>query len=110
MFDKLKNAAEGLGVDLDHVNLQEVITDQFIKNHTVLESVQQFIEKSGFNISSVVDLKNVSPEKLDSFIKGVSNFGSWKDFLLKAAKEQVGEKLEGKLGGLGDKLGGFLNK
>lgn len=103
---KIGDMAEKFGVDLDKLDLQQMITDKFIKDNTTLQSVQAFLEKSGFDVSSVLDLKNISPDRLDGFIKQISSFQSWKDFLQKAAGSQLGEGL----GGLGDKLGGFLNK
>ena len=96
---KLTNMASGLGVDLDNLNLQQIITDKFIKDNTVLDSVQACLDKAG--IGNLVDLKNIPADKLDGIIKGISNFGSWKDFLVKAAGSQLG-------GGLGDKLGGLF--
>lgn len=109
-FGKIGDMAGKLGVDLDKLDLQQIITDKFIKDNTTLQSVQAFLEKSGFDVSSVLDLKNISPDKLDGYIKQISSFQSWKDFLLKAAGSQLGDGVGGKLGGLGDKLGGFLNK
>lgn len=96
---KLTNMASGLGLDLDKLNLEQFITDKFIKDNTVLDSVQAFLDKVG--VGSVLDLKNISADKLDGIVKGISNFGSWKDFLAKAAGGQIG-------GGLGDKLGGLF--
>lgn len=33
-------------------------------NNTVLSSVKEFLDKSGFNINSVVDLNNISADKV----------------------------------------------
>ncbi len=96
---KLTDMAGGMGLDLGKLNLEQIITDKFIKDNTVLDSVQGFLNKVG--VGSLLDLKNISGDKLDGIIKSISNFGSWKDFLMKAAGGQIG-------GGLGDKLGGLF--
>ncbi|GEM_PF-2898680 len=94
MFGKLNDLAGKLGVDLNHIKLDEVLTDAFIKNNTTLNTVKEFIEKSGFDVSSIVDFDKLPLDKLDSFVRSISQFGSWKELLAKAA---------------GSKLGGFLN-
>lgn len=76
-------------LDLNKLNLEEILTDQFIQNNTTLDSVKSFLDQSGFNISSLLDLKNIPLSKLDTYIKSISSFGSWKDFLLKAAGSKV---------------------
>jgi hypothetical protein len=93
-----KSAGDILGkvnfesIKLDDLKLDEILDDDFISKNTTLNSVKSFLEKSGFNISSIVDLKNLPIDKLDGFIKSISSFGSWKEMLEKAVK--------GKLGGL----------
>ncbi|MFD0710717.1 hypothetical protein [Paenibacillus sp. GCM10027626] len=86
-FGKLAKMAGDLTggkLDLDNLNLADIITDTFIANNTKLDSVKTFIEKSGFDVSSLLDFKNIPVDKLDSFIKSISSFGSWKEMLMKA--------------------------
>jgi hypothetical protein len=90
-----RNLAKSAGqilknVDLDNLNLEEILTDTFISNNTTLNTVKEFLEKRGFDISSVLDLKNLPIEKLDDFIKGISSFGSWKEMLEKAVGSRLG--------------------
>jgi hypothetical protein len=77
-------------VDLDNLNLEDILDDTFISNNTTLNSVKLFIEKSGFDVSSIVDFKNLPIDKLDDFIKSVSSFGSWREMLVKAAGSKLG--------------------
>lgn len=104
MFDKIKGMASGLGIDIDNLKIEDILTDEFIKNNTTLSSIQEFIKKSGFDVSSIIDFNHISASDLDKFIKGISSFDSWKEFLLKAAKGQLADKAEGLLGGIGQKL------
>lgn len=82
--DLLKN------VDLDDLNLEEILTDKFISENTVLKTVKEFIEKSGFDVKCVLDFKKLPVDKLDDFIKSISSFGSWKEMLQKAAGSKLG--------------------
>lgn len=82
--------------DLDNFKLDEILDDKFIANNTKLKSVKEFVDKSGFDVKSILDFKNLPVDKLDGFVKSNSNFGSWKDMLAKAAQGFAG----GKLGGL----------
>ncbi len=70
--------------NLDDLDLDKLLSDDFIKNNTTLESVRDFIDKSGFNVENLSDLKDVPQEKLDGFISNVSDFDSLKDMLNKA--------------------------
>lgn len=80
-------------LDLNHLKLDEILTDAFISENTTLKSVKAFIEKSGFDVSSILDFKNLPVDKLDEFVKSISTFGSWKEMIIKAA----GGKLSGLL-------------
>ncbi len=86
MFD-LK---DGLGTAMDiaskvagdDFDLKEVITDNFIKENTKLETVKELLGKVGVN--SLDDIQGKIPQ-LDSVIKQFSSFGSWKELVAKAA-------------------------
>jgi hypothetical protein len=88
----------GLGdkLDLDNFKLDELFNDTFIAKNTTLKTVKEFIDKSGFDVNSILDFKNLPVDKLDVFVKSISSFGSWKDMLAKAVQGVAG----GKLGGL----------
>lgn len=67
----------------DNFDLKEVITDNFIKDNTKLGSVKELLGKVG--IDSLDDVKDKIPQ-LESVLGQVSDFGSWKDFVAKAAQ------------------------
>lgn len=96
-FGKISKSAGNLfgKIDFDALNLNdlkldEVLSDEFIKNNTSLSSLKTFIEKSGFNVNSIADFKNLPVDKLDDFIKSISSFGSWKKMLEKAVAVKFG--------------------
>ncbi len=86
VFDKISKMAGDLGVniDLDNVNIDSIINDSFIAENTKLDSVKSFIEKSGFDVKNITDLTKIPTDKLDSYVKSISSFGSWKEMLMKA--------------------------
>ncbi len=86
-FGNLKKMAGDLASNKlqEHVNLEELLSDSFLKDNTKLNSLKELVEKSGFDIKSIAGLKDIPEEKLDKYIKSISSFGSWKELLAKAA-------------------------
>jgi hypothetical protein len=83
-FDTLK---------LDDLDLDEIISDEFISKNTILASLKEFIEKSGFDVNSISGFKYLPIEKRDSFVKSISSFGSWRELLEKALAVRFGGSL-----------------
>lgn len=86
VFDKISKMAGDLGgkLDLDKIKLDSIINDSFISKNTKLDSVKDFIEKSGFDVNNIADFTKIPTDKLDSYVKSISSFGSWKEMLMKA--------------------------
>ena len=70
----------------EQFNVDALLSDSFIKEDTSLNSVKELVNKSGFDVKSIADFKDVPERKLDSYIKSISSFGSWKDLLTKAVQ------------------------
>ncbi|MBS9776003.1 MAG: hypothetical protein KGV57_02815 [Fusobacterium sp.] len=66
----------------DNFDLKEIITDKFVNENTKLGSVKELLEKVG--IDSFDNIQEKIPQ-LDSVLSNFSDFGSWKDFVAKAA-------------------------
>ncbi|NLP46046.1 MAG: hypothetical protein GX347_03250 [Epulopiscium sp.] len=88
-LNKLKNLAGNITkrVDIDKINLDDILTDSFIQNNTKLKTVQEFIDKSGFDIVSLIDFRKIPMDALNDYVKSISEFRSWKDMLKNAAKD-----------------------
>lgn len=84
--DKLKQAAGDLmeQFDLNDLDLNDLLSEDFIKENTNLDSIRDFIEKSGFDIDNLSDLKDVPRKKVNDFISSVSDFDSLGELLKKA--------------------------
>lgn len=75
------NIASKLGGD--NLDLTKIITDQFVKDNTKLETVKELLSKVGIN--SLSDVQEKIPQ-LDSVVKEFSSFSSWEGFVAKAAE------------------------
>ena len=78
--DVVNLATKLTGTDLD---LTKIITDQFVKENTKLETVKELLAKVG--ITSLSDVQEKIPQ-LNSVIKEVSSFSSWETFIAKATE------------------------
>ena len=88
-FDLKKMAGDMAGkVVADKLNLNELIDESFLSKFTQVDSVKEFLDRADFDAKSITDLKNVDEGKLNSYVKKISNFGSWKDLLAKAVAEK----------------------
>jgi len=74
-------------------SLVEILNDRFMNKHTKFSSLEEFIEKSGFDFSSEESLDAISSEALDAFVRQNSEFGSWEEMLGDALSELMRSKI-----------------
>ncbi|WP_461205249.1 hypothetical protein [Clostridium sp. DL1XJH146] len=94
-FDKIKDVAEDKMDDfqIGDFDVEEIINDDFVSKFTNLENVQEMIEKSGFDLEKIGDMTNLPLDKVNDYIKKISEFGSWEDLLKEAAGEFMKKKV-----------------
>lgn len=73
------------------VELQNLITDNYLAENTTFTNFDEFIDELG--ISTVEEFENYPEDKLDRFIKNHSSVQSWQDLLDGAATEYFISKL-----------------
>ena len=86
-FKKMAGDMAGKAI-ADKLNLDELIDDNFLSKFTQVDSVKEFLDEADFDAKNITALKNVDEGKLNSYVKKISNFSSWKDMLAKAVAEK----------------------
>lgn len=71
----------------------ETFTSQFLSKHSNFTSFDDLLEKSPFIIKNQEDFKNIPDAEWEKFITDNTDFESWKDMKVEAAKEWTVKKL-----------------
>lgn len=71
----------------------ETFTSQFLSKHSNFTSFNDLLEKSPFIIENQEDFENIPDADWEKFIVDNTDFESWKDMQLEAAKEWTVKKL-----------------
>lgn len=89
---QLADNARALG-EAKSASLTDILTPQFISNHTRFQGAEEFFGASGFKIESQADFEAISEEKFDDFVRSVSSFTSWREMLNTAGAAWAKKKL-----------------
>lgn len=98
-FDKIKRELEKIQSKAkklegtNNVPFKELFAQGFLRKHTNFSSLDDMFQKSGFNINSQEDFKNIPDEEWDTFISNNSHFKSWKEMLDAAGNEWIERQL-----------------
>lgn len=66
------------------VSLTEMLSNEFIRKHTKFNSVDDFLNKSGFNFESQIEFDKIPENDLDRYAKVNTSFHTWQQMLDKA--------------------------
>lgn len=72
------------------VPFDELFSKKFMDKYTTFESIDIFIEKSGFNFK---DMDSINENELDKFVDSTTQFNTWKKMLTKASEIWTAKKL-----------------
>lgn len=75
------------------IPLEELLTSTFLKKYTSLDSLELFIKDSPFTDVSFSNFENISEIELDNYVRTISSFSTWSDFIKTACSEYVRNKL-----------------
>lgn len=75
------------------VPVTDILTSNFVSKHTKFTSAQELFENSGFKLDSQADFEAIPEEAMDSYIRSVSTFKSWKEMLSAAGESYVKREL-----------------
>jgi len=74
-------------------SLTEILTPEFISQHTKFASADELFEASGFDVSSQATFETIPEDQLDAFIGSISSFASWREMLNSAGAAWAKRKL-----------------
>lgn len=79
--DKIKKTVEG------SVQLSDLFTESFMQENTKFSSIEEFFEKSPFEVESAEDFASIDSSELNGYVSQNTKFDSWGDFSNTAGKE-----------------------
>lgn len=92
---QLKKIEKAVQKEVDgEVAFSEIFNEAFMREHTKFESIDEFFDKSPFEINNNEDLEAVDESKLDVYVQENSSFDSWETFHSTAGKAYVEKKLK----------------
>lgn len=75
------------------IPLEDLLTSTFLKKYTSLDSLELFIKDSPFTDVSFSNFENISEIELDNYVRTISSFSTWSEFINTACSEYVRNKL-----------------
>ncbi|TVY03364.1 hypothetical protein [Cohnella terricola] len=93
-FDELLKELQGqktAQVDPDHIPLEQLFDETFMKKHSQLNSFSEFLAKGNFQIETQEDIRNIPDELLERHVARETEFANWNE-MLQAASSEFGSK------------------
>ncbi len=85
---------EKLTEEKSSLSLEELFTEDFLKEYTRFTSVEDMFKEGGFEIKSGDDFDKISKKEWNKFIKNNTKFKKWQDMLEKAVELKVLNQLQ----------------
>lgn len=76
-----------------YIPFSDLFNESFMVKHTKLTNIDQFFEESEFEVKTDEDFAKIPNEKLDEYVKKVTEFENWQSMKSKAAEIYVLKKL-----------------
>lgn len=89
-FDDLLLELQGqktIPKDPNHISLEELFNESFMKEYSSSNSFAEFLEKGNFQVRNQEDIANIPDELFDRHVARDTNFADWKSMLDKAMME-----------------------
>lgn len=91
-LDELSNSAKELDGE-HHIPVSELLTDDFVSQHTSFSSADEMFRASGYEIQTQEDFAAIPDIEWDTFIRSISSFDDWQSMLGAAGQEWAKRKL-----------------
>jgi len=94
-FDELQKKLKGMAGgerELEgeqNISIPDLLTEDFVSEHTKFRDAQQLFDESVFEINSAEDFKAIPDVDWDKYIAQISDFESWSEMLKAATAEYV---------------------
>ena len=98
-FDKLEKELKQLQKNAKklsntkQVSFKELFPNSFMKKYTSFSSMEELLDKSGFDVKSTEDFKAIPEDLFDKYISSNTKFKSWEEMLEKATSQYSIKKL-----------------
>lgn len=78
--------------DPNHISLDELYNEAFMKKHTSFKTFEEFMEKGNFEVKTSEDINNYPEELLDRHVVRETNFSDWEAMRHSATAEYKDSK------------------
>lgn len=98
-FKKLSDTLSNLTKNAEELEktssipLEDLLTSTFLKKYTSLDSLELFIKDSPFTDINFSNFENISELELDNYVRTISSFSTWSEFINTSCSEYVRNKL-----------------
>ena len=75
------------------IPFEDLLTSTFLKKYTSLDSLELFIKDSPFTDINFSNFENINELELDNYVRTISSFSTWSEFIKTACSEYVRNKL-----------------
>ena len=75
------------------VPVSELLTPNFVSQHTSFSSADEMFKASGFNTETQEEFGEIPDDDWDSYIRSISSFDCWQSMLAAAGQEWAKQKL-----------------
>ena len=102
LADELADFADQLGEMADNVGelegennvaLEDLFTEQFMRQHTDTVSFEEFIENSQWEVESQEDFEAIPEDEFDEYVDERSDFDTWEDMFGAAGTEWIAREI-----------------
>lgn len=94
LIDKLDEIQESVNnLDGQQVSFDELFPRPFMQRHTDADDIEEFFERSQWNIDSNEDFEAIPEIELDRYVDQHSEFRTWEQMQTKAANEWTSRQL-----------------
>lgn len=77
----------------NEVSVDDLFTEQFMREHTEVTSFEEFVERSQWEVESEEDFEAIPEDEFDTYVSNNSDFDSWEDMYGTAATEWMAREI-----------------